>query len=127
MSKVMLAFGAAALAAAGALSAPALATAQEAAEPYVIYLSNNFMGNDWRQQMIRVGQVAAGKDPLASRVDLRVENVENTVQAQINSLNNIVREQPDAILIDAGPTARSIRRSREPATRGSSSSVSTRR
>src|SRR5919201_71704 len=27
---------------------------------------------------------------------------ENTVQAQLNSLNNIIRRKPDAILVDAG-------------------------
>ena len=27
-----------------------------AADPYTIYLSNNFVGNDWRQQMIRVAE-----------------------------------------------------------------------
>ncbi|MBA3520616.1 MAG: substrate-binding domain-containing protein, partial [Rhizobiales bacterium] len=52
--------------------------------------------------MIRVAEVAAAKPPLAGRVDLKVENVENTVQAQINSLNNIIRAKPHAILIDAG-------------------------
>jgi len=70
-------------------------------KPYVIYLSNNFVGNDWRQQMQRVAQVSVDKGPLAGRVDLRIEVVENTVQAQINSLNNIIREKPDAILVDA--------------------------
>jgi len=68
---------------------------------YTIYLSNNFVGNDWRQQMERVGQVSVKKGPLAGRVDLKIENVENTAQAQINSLNNIIRAKPDAILIDA--------------------------
>jgi len=70
-------------------------------KPYVIYLSNNYVGNDWRQQMLRVAQVSVRKGPLAGRVDLRIENVENTVQAQINSLNNIIRQKPDAILVDA--------------------------
>jgi ribose transport system substrate-binding protein len=84
----------------------AVATGQGAAaatdgKPYVIYLSNNFVGNDWRQQMERVAQVAAGKDPLKGRVELHIENAEGTVQAQINSLNNIIRAKPDAILIDA--------------------------
>ncbi|MBA3325925.1 MAG: substrate-binding domain-containing protein [Rhodobacteraceae bacterium] len=79
-----------------------IAGAVAAADPYVIYLSNNFVGNDWRQQMERVAKVSVEKGPLAGRVDLRVENVENTVQAQINSLNNIIRQKPDAILIDAG-------------------------
>jgi ribose transport system substrate-binding protein len=72
------------------------------AEKYTIYLSNNFLGNDWRQQMERVAKVAVTKAPLAGRVDLKVENVETTVQAQINSLNNIIRQRPDAILVDAG-------------------------
>ena len=50
------------------------------------------------QQMQRVAEVAVNKGPLAGRVDLKIENVENTVQAQINSLNNIIAAKPDAIL-----------------------------
>jgi ribose transport system substrate-binding protein len=84
---------------AAALASPAKA---EDKKPYVIYLSNNFVGNDWRQQMERVATVSVSKGPLAGRVDLKIENVENTVQAQINSLNNIIRQKPDAILVDAG-------------------------
>ena len=80
------------------------------AEKYTIYLSNNFLGNDWRQQMERVAKVAVKKPPLAGRVDLKIENVETTVQAQINSLNNIIRQRPDAILVDAGSGRRSTRR-----------------
>lgn len=84
------------------LGSTLIAGAASAADPYVIYLSNNFVGNDWRQQMERVAEVSVKKGPLAGRVDLRIENVENTVQAQINSLNNIIRQKPDAILVDAG-------------------------
>jgi ribose transport system substrate-binding protein len=85
-----------------AAAIPAGVTASSAAsQPYVIYLSNNFVGNDWRQQMERVARVAATKPPLAGKVDLHIENAEGTVQAQINSLNNIIREKPAAILIDA--------------------------
>ena len=87
--------------ASAALSA-AVVPAQAEAKKYTIYLSNNFVGNDWRQQMERVATVSVSKGPLKDRVDLRIENVENTVQAQINSLNNIIREKPDAILVDAG-------------------------
>lgn len=98
--------GAAALAAATIVAATASAgtsAAQHAsAKKYTIYLSNNFLGNDWRQQMERVAKVSVTKAPLAGRVDLHVENVENTVQAQINSLNNIIQRKPDAILVDAG-------------------------
>lgn len=97
MRKLLLAacLGAAAL---GVATAPSIAADKK---PYVIYLSNNFVGNDWRQQMERVAQVAAGKDPFKGKVDLHVENADNTVQAQINSLNNIIRQKPDAILVDA--------------------------
>src|SRR3954463_7347088 len=87
-----------------AMSAIGWGTAPSHAEdkkPYTIYLSNNFVGNDWRQQMERVATVAVGKAPLAGRVDLKIENAEGTVQAQINSLSNIIRQKPDAILIDA--------------------------
>ncbi len=52
--------------------------------------------------MERVAKVSVSKGPLAGRVDLKIENVETTVQAQINSLNNIIRSRPDAILVDAG-------------------------
>src|SRR5258705_7600043 len=55
---------------------PALAQDKK---PYLIYLSNNFVGNDWRQQMERVATVAVGKAPLAGRVDLKIENAEGTV------------------------------------------------
>ncbi|MBZ9674681.1 substrate-binding domain-containing protein [Mesorhizobium sp. ES1-1] len=88
-----------------AISAITVGTAPSHAEdkkPYTIYLSNNFVGNDWRQQMERVATVSVSKGPLKGRVDLKIENVENTVQAQINSLNNIIRQKPDAILVDAG-------------------------
>jgi len=83
-----------------AMTCAALAPAV-ASDPCVIYLSNNFMGNDWRQQMIRSAEIAVQRGPLAGRVDLRIEQAEGTVQAQINSLNNIIRQKPDAILIDA--------------------------
>ena len=36
------------------------------------------------------------------RIELKIENADNTVQAQLNSLNNIIRAKPDAILVDAG-------------------------
>ncbi len=93
---------ASALAATAALDNTAAPQAPAAAKKYTIYLSNNFLGNDWRQQMERVAKVSVAKGPLAGRVDLRIENVETTVQAQINSLNNIIRRKPDAILVDAG-------------------------
>lgn len=99
-----LAAGALALAATAAVGSTNSSSAShaKAAKKYTIYLSNNFLGNDWRQQMERVAKVSVSKGPLKGRVDLKIENVETTVQAQINSLNNIIQRRPDAILVDAG-------------------------
>ena len=87
-----------------AISLPVLALshpATAASKPYKVYLSNNFVGNDWRQQMERTAEVAVTKPPLKDEVTLKVENAEGTVQGQISSLNNIIRAKPDAIVIDA--------------------------
>jgi ribose transport system substrate-binding protein len=77
------------------------ATTQHA-KVYNIYLSNNYLGNDWRVQMEHEAQVLTQVGEDAGRVNLHIVNVDNTVQAQIASLNNIIQTHPDAILIDAG-------------------------
>jgi ribose transport system substrate-binding protein len=77
-----------------------------ASAPYTIYLSNNFLGNDWRIQMEKEATVAAQLAPFTGKVKLTITNAANTVPAQISSLDAIVARKPDAILIDAGsPTA----------------------
>ena len=92
---------------AGALMAGSLGTmgtvAQDASptEPYEIYLSNGLIGNDWLQQMQRIAEVAVTKAPLAGRVNLHIETVENSAEAQISSLNNIIAAKPDAIIVHA--------------------------
>ena len=75
---------------AAGLAVAATAPSFAADKKYTIYLSNSVIGNDWLQQMIRSAEVAVQKGPLAGRVDLHIETVENTTQAQINSLNNII-------------------------------------
>src|SRR5881397_3311156 len=98
LTAVALLAGVVVLAASARTSSPD----SHAAKKYTIYLSNNFLGNDWRQQMERVAKVSVSKGPLAGRVDLKIQNVETTVQAQLNSLNDIIRRHPDALLVDAG-------------------------
>ena len=83
---------------AAAAAAPAVAAGQEI---YDLSVSNGLIGNDWLQQMQRSAEVAVTKPPLAGRVDLHIETVENTAQAQINSLNNIIAAKPDAIIVHA--------------------------
>lgn len=68
---------------------------------YKVALSNSFMGNDWRQLMIKTTQVAAEKEPYADKVKLDVITCENTAEAQAASIDALVEQGYDAILINA--------------------------
>jgi len=110
-------FGALALAGGAVLAtsmSPAMASVRPAtvrvhdaaSPPYTIYLSNNFVGNDWRVQMEKEATVAAKMAPFTGKVHLTITNAGNTVPDQISSLQAIVARKPNAILVDAGsPTA----------------------
>lgn len=70
--------------------------------PFTFYVSNNFVGNDWRQQMVKTAQVATTKAPFAGHVKLTVVNdADPGVSTQLSNLNNIIPRHPNAILIDA--------------------------
>jgi len=81
---------------------PASSAGSGGAGPITVYLSNNFLGNDYRVQMIKTAQRAASQAPLKGKVNLRVENSDNDVQSQIASLNSIILKKPDAIVVDPG-------------------------
>jgi ribose transport system substrate-binding protein len=69
-------------------------------------ISNNFLGNDFRPQMLKLAELTARLPPFADAVELEVVNSANTTQAQVASLNNIIQSRPDVLLVDAGsPTA----------------------
>lgn len=68
---------------------------------YKIALSNSFMGNDWRQLMIKTTQVFAEKEPYADKVQLDVVTCENTAEAQAASIDALVEKGYDAIIINA--------------------------
>lgn len=70
-------------------------------EKVKVFLSNNFMGNDWRVQMVNTAQAVAKKEPFASRFDFKVVNVENSPEAQASSIDNMIDQGAKAILIDA--------------------------
>lgn len=90
----------------GTTSPAQAATHAHATKPYTIYLSNNFVGNDWRVQMEKEATVAAGMAPFKGVVKLTITNAGSTVPDQIASLQAIVAKKPDAILVDASsPTA----------------------
>jgi ribose transport system substrate-binding protein len=70
-------------------------------ESYDIYLSNNFLGNDWRQQMVKTAEEVVKLAPLQGRVNLTIVNTDNDPTKQTQSLNQMILEEPDAILVDA--------------------------
>lgn len=93
---------------AAALTAAGCAGRSEAGggDRYEVFLSNNYMGNEWRPQMVNQAVAAAESPDLRDKVDLEVRNVELTPALQIASLQSIIRQKPDAILVDAAsPTA----------------------
>jgi ribose transport system substrate-binding protein len=76
--------------------------AEDAAKTYNFVVSNNFLGNDWRQQVTRLAELTAQVAPFKGRVNVKVVNSQNTVQAQVSDLQSIVSDKPDAILLIAG-------------------------
>lgn len=76
-------------------------SAKGAEKTYRFVVSNNFLGNDWRPQVERLAQLTTNYPPFKGRVKVEIQNADNTVQAQIQSLNNIIQTKPDAILLIA--------------------------
>ena len=79
--------------------------ASAAGGKYKIALSNAFMGNDWRQIMIKCAEVAATKEPYASKLDLTIINSENSAEAQSAAIDAMVEQGYNAILVDASSSS----------------------
>ncbi len=78
----------------------------DSGEKYKIAVSNAYMGNDWRQLMIKCLEVAVTKDAYKDQVELQIVNSENSAEAQASAIDAMVEQGYDAILIDASsPTA----------------------
>jgi ribose transport system substrate-binding protein len=78
------------------------ATASAATPSYTFVLSNNFLGNDWRPQVERLAQLTAKVKPFAGVVTVKVVNSQNTNEAQLSDLDNIIETKPSAILLIPG-------------------------
>jgi ribose transport system substrate-binding protein len=68
---------------------------------YSVVLTNYLTTNAWRQQMQKTVEIGAEKEPFASKVELSVHNSELSAQSQISTLNSIIAEKPDAIIMEA--------------------------
>jgi ribose transport system substrate-binding protein len=85
--------------ASGKTSGHAPQAQQAATKTYNFVVSNNFVGNDWRPQVQRLAVLTSKLAPFKGKVNMKVVVAENTVQAHIQSLNNIIQTRPDAIML----------------------------
>jgi len=99
---------------AGATIGASVLTGSAAARPagakattYKMVFSNNFAGNDWRQELEALAEASIKYPPFKGRIDYRlVRPSSQDAPAQIASLNDIIQTRPDAIVIEpSSPTA----------------------
>ncbi len=67
---------------------------------YKIALSNSYMENGWRQEMEAVAEMVAATDEYKEKCVLDIYNTDNTVEAQVASLETLIEMDYDAIIID---------------------------
>lgn len=67
---------------------------------YRIALSNSYMENGWRQEMEAVAEMVAQTDEYKEKCVLDIYNTDNTVEAQVASLESLIEMDYDAIIID---------------------------
>jgi ribose transport system substrate-binding protein len=83
----------------GATATPA-ASGSSSGKHYTFVVSNNFLGNDYRPELLKVAQQTANVAPFKGRVTVKIVESQPTAAAQLADLNNIIREHPDAILLE---------------------------
>lgn len=75
--------------------------------PYRIALSNGFIGNTWRIQMIKTAKAYADQPDIKAQLkDFKVVSTGDDIAAQISAINNFIDSGYDAVVVDAqNPTA----------------------
>jgi ribose transport system substrate-binding protein len=75
--------------------------------PYVIAVSNSFIGNAWRTQMIQMAQAFAETEAVAPLIEeLIIVSTGDDVEAQIAAMDNMIALGVDAIILNAiNPTS----------------------
>ena len=66
-----------------------------------IALSNNFIGNDWRQNMEAIAEMVASDPYYSSQCTLDIYDCDNDPESQTASIDAIVEMGYDAILVDS--------------------------
>lgn len=76
------------------------------AEPYKIYLSMSYIGNDWQAEAANMIKALASSADYADKVDLKVQVAGPNAQKQIQQINAMVQAGADAIIVyPISPTA----------------------
>lgn len=75
--------------------------------PYVIAVSNSYIGNAWRTQMIQMAQAFAETEAVAPLIEeLIIVSTGDDVEAQIAAMDNMIALGVDAIVLNAiNPTS----------------------
>jgi len=68
---------------------------------YQIALSNSYIGNKWRIEMVNDFKSTCASKPWKDQVDCSVYNSGNDVSKQSQQISNLISQRVDAILIDA--------------------------
>jgi ribose transport system substrate-binding protein len=66
-----------------------------------IALSNSFIGNKWRIEMVNTFKAACDMPPYKDQVDCSVFSSGNDVSKQTQQISNLISEHVDAIVLDA--------------------------
>ena len=75
-------------------------------EPYKIFLSMSYIGNDWQAEAANMVKALAAHPDFADRVDLQVQVSGPNAQRQIQQINAMVQSGADAIVVfPISPTA----------------------
>lgn len=70
--------------------------------PYSIAISNSYIGNSWRTEMMKIGKAFASKPEIKRHIkDFTAASSGNDVSAQIAELNQLTLRGTDAVILDA--------------------------
>lgn len=86
---------------AGAGTAALSSTAFAGGRKLKIALSNSYIGNEWRIEMVNLFKAALQMDPYKSQVDGSYFNSGNNISQQSQQITGMISERVDAILVDA--------------------------
>lgn len=101
ISRRKFALGAAAI----GIVTPSLSRAAEG-KKFKVALSNSFIGNKWRIEMVNVYKAALQMEPFASEIEGSEFNSGNDASKQSQQISDIISSGVDALLVDAAsPTA----------------------